>query len=60
MEFWEIYDQYYAKVRRFILHVVRDEWIADDLIQETFLRIQRNVESLRLLEVVSLDLSHCL
>ena len=47
MEFWEIYDQYYAKVRRFILHVVRDEWIADDLIQETFLRIQRNVESLK-------------
>ena len=47
MEFWEIYDQYYAKVRRFILALVKDEWAADDLIQETFLRIQENLSSLR-------------
>ena len=47
MEFWEIYDQYYAKVRRFILALVKDEWVADDLIQETFLRIQRSLSSLR-------------
>jgi RNA polymerase sigma-70 factor (ECF subfamily) len=47
MEFWEIYDRYYAKVRRFILSLVKDEWAADDLIQETFLRIQENLSSLR-------------
>ena len=47
MEFWEIYDQYYAKVRRFILALVKDEWATDDLIQETFLRIQENLSSLR-------------
>ena len=47
MEFWEIYDQYYAKVRRFILTLVRDDWVADDLIQETFLRILQNIENLR-------------
>jgi RNA polymerase sigma-70 factor (ECF subfamily) len=47
MEFWEIYDQYYAKVRRFILALVKDEWAADDLIQETFLKIQENLSSLR-------------
>jgi RNA polymerase sigma-70 factor (ECF subfamily) len=47
MEFWEIYDQYYAKVRKFILTLVKDEWVADDLIQETFIRVQQNVESLR-------------
>ena len=47
MEFWEIYDQYYAKVRRFILALVKDEWAADDLIQETFLRIQENLSNLR-------------
>jgi RNA polymerase sigma-70 factor (ECF subfamily) len=47
MEFWEIYDQYYAKVRRFILALVKDEWAADDLIQETFLKIQKNLSSLR-------------
>ena len=47
MEFWEIYDQYYAKVRRFILTLVKDEWVADDLIQETFLKIQNNLKSLK-------------
>ena len=47
MEFWEIYDQYYAKVRRFILTLVRDDWVADDLIQETFLRILQNIENLK-------------
>jgi RNA polymerase sigma-70 factor (ECF subfamily) len=47
MEFWEIYDQYYGKVRKFILALVKDEWAADDLIQETFLRIQEKLNSLR-------------
>jgi len=47
MEFWEIYDPYYAKVRRFILALVRDPWAADDLIQETFLRVQQNLGTLR-------------
>jgi len=47
MEFWELYDQYYTRVRKFILSLVRDEWVADDLIQETFLRIQNNLESLK-------------
>jgi RNA polymerase sigma-70 factor (ECF subfamily) len=47
MEFWNIYDQYYAKVRRFILTLVRDEWVADDLIQETFLKIQNNLKDLK-------------
>ena len=47
MEFWDIYDQYYGKVRKFILTLVKDEWVADDLIQETFLRIQNNLQSLK-------------
>jgi RNA polymerase sigma-70 factor (ECF subfamily) len=47
MEFWEIYDQYYARVRKFILALVKDEWVADDIIQETFLKVQQNIESLR-------------
>jgi RNA polymerase sigma-70 factor (ECF subfamily) len=47
MEFWNIYDQYYARVRKFILSLVRDEWVADDLIQETFLKIQNNLKSLK-------------
>jgi RNA polymerase sigma-70 factor (ECF subfamily) len=47
MEFWDIYDQYYARVRKFILALVKDEWVADDLIQETFLKIQNNLKSLK-------------
>jgi RNA polymerase sigma-70 factor (ECF subfamily) len=47
MEFWDIYDQYYTKVRKFILTLVKDEWVADDLIQETFLRIQNNLKDLK-------------
>jgi RNA polymerase sigma-70 factor (ECF subfamily) len=47
MEFWEIYDQYYGKVRKFILFQVKDEWVADDLIQETFLRIQQKLSTLK-------------
>lgn len=47
MEFWEIYDQHYSRVRKFILALVRDEWVADDIIQETFLKVQQNIESLR-------------
>jgi RNA polymerase sigma-70 factor (ECF subfamily) len=47
MEFWDIYDQYYTKVRKFILTLVKDEWVADDLIQETFLKIQNNLKDLK-------------
>jgi RNA polymerase sigma-70 factor (ECF subfamily) len=47
MNFWEIYDRFYARVRRFILALVKDEWVADDLIQETFTRVQENLDSLR-------------
>ncbi len=47
MEFWEIYDQFYEKVRKFILALVKDEWVADDLIQDTFLRVQDNLKNLK-------------
>ena len=47
MDFWKIYDQYYESVRQFILTYVRDEWVADDLIQDTFLRVQKNLDSVR-------------
>jgi len=46
MEFWDIYDQYYTKIRKFTLSLVKDEWAADDLIQETFLKIQNNLKNL--------------
>jgi RNA polymerase sigma-70 factor (ECF subfamily) len=47
MEFLEIYDQFYQRVRKYILASVKDESVADDLIQETFIKIQENLDSLR-------------
>jgi RNA polymerase sigma-70 factor (ECF subfamily) len=47
VEFFEIYDQFYQRVRNFILASVRDEWAADDLTQETFIRVQKNLNTLR-------------
>lgn len=47
MDIWEVYDQYSQKVRKFILAIVRDEWAADDLTQETFLKIQINLQGLK-------------
>jgi RNA polymerase sigma-70 factor (ECF subfamily) len=47
MHLTEIYDQYYLKVRKFIQHTVRNEWVADDLVQETFIKINHSLENLR-------------
>jgi len=47
MDLLEIHDQYYHRVRKFILTSVKDESVADDLIQETFIRIQENLDSVR-------------
>jgi RNA polymerase sigma-70 factor, ECF subfamily len=47
MELLELHDAYYDRVKNFILRLVRDEWIADDLIQETFIRVQKNIGSVR-------------
>jgi RNA polymerase sigma-70 factor (ECF subfamily) len=47
MEFRKIYDQYYSRVRKFILAIVKDEWAADDLIQETFVKIRKNMDTIR-------------
>ena len=47
MDFWKIYDQYYRPVRKFILVYVKDEWVADDLIQETFIRVQKNLDGVK-------------
>jgi RNA polymerase sigma-70 factor (ECF subfamily) len=47
MEFWDIYHKHYDPVRKFIFALVKDEWVADDLIQETFTKVQKNLNQLR-------------
>jgi RNA polymerase sigma-70 factor (ECF subfamily) len=47
MDLLRIHDQYYHRVRKFILASVKNESVADDLVQETFIRIQENLDSVR-------------
>lgn len=47
MDFWDIYHNHYERVRKFIFALVKDEWAADDLIQETFIRVQKNLSRLK-------------
>ena len=47
MDFFEVYDQHYDRLRRFIFTTVKDDWVADDLVQETFVRAQKNLDGLR-------------
>ncbi len=47
MNFSEIYDQYYERIRKFIIAITKDEWAADDLLQETFLRVEKNMAKVR-------------
>jgi len=47
MDFWDIYDDYYGRVKKFIFALVKDEWVADDLIQETFIKVQKNLNHLK-------------
>jgi RNA polymerase sigma-70 factor (ECF subfamily) len=43
----EIYDRHHAEVRRFIFALVRDEWLADDLTQETLVRVQTHLDRIK-------------
>ena len=47
MNFLEVHDQFYERVRKFIQASVRDESAADDLVQEAFMKIQENLDSVR-------------
>ena len=53
MDLFAIHDQYYHRVRKFILASVKNESVADDLVQETFIRIQENLDSVRDPEKIS-------
>jgi RNA polymerase sigma-70 factor (ECF subfamily) len=53
MDLFFIHDQYYHRVRKFILASVKNESVADDLTQETFIRVQENLKTVREPEKVS-------
>lgn len=47
MDFLEIHDQFYERVKKFILVSVKDESVAADLVQDAFIRIQENLDSVK-------------
>ena len=47
MDFWEIYDRHYSRVLGYATSMLRDRTAADDVVQETFIRAQANLDSLR-------------
>ncbi|MFX0117548.1 MAG: RNA polymerase sigma factor, partial [Candidatus Hodarchaeota archaeon] len=47
MQFWDIYYGHCDRVKKFIVSLVKDEWVADDLFQETFLRVQKNLDQVK-------------
>jgi RNA polymerase sigma-70 factor (ECF subfamily) len=47
MKFMDIYDQYHDRVNKFIRSLVKDEFVTDDLVQETFLRVRNKIDTVR-------------
>lgn len=47
MDFSDIYDTHYQPVRRFIAKLVGDTWVADDLAQDTFIKVRENLKGLK-------------
>ena len=44
--YWDIYETHYERVWRFIFLMVKDMWVAEDLLQETFVKVQKNLAQL--------------
>jgi len=53
MDFMSVYDEYHDRINRFIRSLVKDEFVCDDLIQETFLKVRNNLDALRETEKIS-------
>jgi RNA polymerase sigma-70 factor, ECF subfamily len=46
VDFWEISDSHYPRVRAYAVSLLRDRAAAEDVVQETFLRVRRGLETL--------------
>jgi len=47
MKFWDIYYEYHPRVRKFAISFVKDEWVADDITQDTFEKVQARLDQLK-------------
>lgn len=42
----ELQDKYYDSIKRFVQFHIKSMWIAEDIVQETFMKAHKNIESL--------------
>jgi RNA polymerase sigma-70 factor (ECF subfamily) len=47
MEAIKLHDKYYEKIKKFIVSHIRDQWAADDLVQETFIKVDLNLSKVK-------------
>ncbi len=53
MEMIRLHDKYYSKIRTFIASLIRNEWSADDLVQETFIKVDKNLATVKDMSKIS-------
>ncbi len=47
MKLLELQDKYYSLIKRFVSFHVKDYWVAEDIVQETFLKAHRSLDTLK-------------
>jgi RNA polymerase sigma-70 factor, ECF subfamily len=47
MDYWEISESHYSRVRAYAMSMLRERAAAEDVVQETFLRVQHGLSALR-------------
>jgi RNA polymerase sigma-70 factor (ECF subfamily) len=47
MEFQDIYNQHNKEIRKYVRHMVKNEWVADDIVQETFSRVMTHLSTVK-------------
>jgi RNA polymerase sigma-70 factor (ECF subfamily) len=47
MKLLELQDKYYLSIKRFVHFHVKNQWVAEDIVQETFLKAHKNFTTLK-------------
>jgi RNA polymerase sigma-70 factor (ECF subfamily) len=45
--FYSIFDQYHERLKKFVTITVKNEWVADDIVQEVFVRAHSKIDTLK-------------
>jgi len=47
LNFYSLFDQYHDRLRKFVTITVKNEWAADDIVQEVFVRAHSKIDTLK-------------